>query len=67
MNVLQDESEELKTLELTEDASAYLVKQQMEIEEKLRNDYINAGMVGWRSKLIGNIIRIAGLLHVTEH
>src|SRR5699024_12535370 len=43
------------------------LKQLLLIEDMLKNQNLNEGMIGWLSKLAGNIIRIAGNLHIVNH
>jgi len=56
-----------KSLSLSTDAVDYLNKQLLLIEDMLKNQNLNEGMIGWLSKLAGNIIRIAGNLHIVNH
>lgn len=56
-----------KELTFDTEASDYLKKIQEEIEIMLRNQDMNMTFKGWLGKLVGQIIRIAGLLHVAEH
>lgn len=48
------------------DAQKYLIQIQYEIESMLANHDINNDFKGWLGKLCGQIIRIAGLIHVAE-
>lgn len=62
-----NKDEKIKTLTLSEDALNYLIIEQFEIEKKLRNKNLNEGMIGWLSKLIGQILRISGIIHMAEN
>ncbi|MBM7096658.1 DUF3987 domain-containing protein [Bacillus sp. H-16] len=54
-------------LSLDKEAKGYEVHMRTEIEEMLREDDLPESFRGWIGKLAGQIIRIAGLLHVAEH
>ncbi|WP_140422984.1 YfjI family protein [Ureibacillus sinduriensis] len=49
------------------EAQQYLTQIQIEIELMFKNQDLNEALKGWLGKLVGQIIRIAGLLHVTEY
>lgn len=62
------ESDELVVLTLDQDAAAFLLAFEAEIEPRLAADHGDLGHVaGWGSKLVGAVARIAGLLHLAEH
>ncbi|RNA66208.1 YfjI family protein [Alteribacter keqinensis] len=54
-------------LTLDKEAKSYEVHMRTEIEKMLREDELPEGFKGWIGKLAGQIIRVAGLLHVAEH
>lgn len=58
-----------RTLQLKFDDHAldYLIEIQTEIESMLRNQDMDFGFKGWLGKLVGQIIRIAALLHIAEY
>lgn len=53
-------------LEFDDKAKRYLITIQSEIEIMLSNPDLNEAFKGWLGKLVGQIIRIAALLHVAE-
>lgn len=70
----EDDAEEITlafengiTLNLSEDAQIHLHKIEAENEVLLRDQNNSETFEGFVGKLTGNIIRIAGLLHVAEH
>lgn len=64
--LLEFEIKSNEPLLLSDEAIDLLEEQMKEIELMLRNKNMNIGMVGWLSKLTGNIVRIAGLLHIAD-
>ncbi|MER2107665.1 MAG: YfjI family protein [Solibacillus sp.] len=56
-----------KELKFSSEATEYLRQVQEEIEIMLRNQDMNPIFKGWLGKLVGQIVRIAGLLHVAEY
>ena len=63
----QSNSNESIELKFNTDATNYLISIQTEIEFMLRNQDLNVGLKGWLGKLTGQIVRIAGLLHIAEY
>lgn len=50
-----------------DEAKHYLAKIQTEVELMLLNQDMNEGFKGWLGKLVGQIIRISGLLHLADN
>jgi replicative DNA helicase len=59
--------DERAVLTLTPDAAELVIRAEMEMEPRLRDDGDLHAVVDWASKLIGATVRIAGILHVAEH
>ncbi|MDX2040503.1 MAG: YfjI family protein [Acidobacteriota bacterium] len=56
-----------RMLRLTDDADDYLAAFQDEIEPQLSEAGELASLSDWAGKLAGAVLRIAGILHLTEH
>ncbi|WP_164214455.1 YfjI family protein [Virgibacillus sp. YIM 98842] len=65
--LLRIEAETPRQLTFDEEASRYEVYLRTEIEEMLKDEDLPDSFQGWIGKLAGQIIRIAGLLHVAEY
>lgn len=56
------------SLHLDSTAQNVLIKMLEEVEKELRDETLSEeGFIHWLGKLVGNLIRIAGLLHVANH
>jgi len=62
-----DEPPEFEPLTLSDEAAKLLLDAERTIEPRLRPDWDLGYLADWASKLIGEIARIAGLLHTAEH
>lgn len=65
--LLKIETEEPQVLTLTEEADYYFQYLQQDVERRLRNDGDLSELEGWGGKLVGQLARIAGLLHISEY
>lgn len=67
-NLLEFECDETITLKLSEEAFQLLKQQEYEIEQLFLKDQLyHEELRGWGGKLLGNLLRIAGLIHVATH
>lgn len=60
-------SRETKILKLSPEANARLIEFEEQLEPKLRPEGELSPIVDWAAKLSGQLVRIAGLLHLAEH
>lgn len=65
--ILNLKSDGTKVLSFDEEARNYLNEMQFEAERMLGNQDISEDFKGWLSKLNGQIVRIAGILHIAEN
>ena len=65
--LLELQSEETSTLFFSNEADFFLQSFQQEIEERLRDGNDLSDIAEWAGKLVGEIVRIAGLLHIAKH
>lgn len=63
----QKQKKEPIQLVFDEGATKYLIDIQIEVEKMLGNQDMDFGFKGWLGKLIGQIVRIAGVLHIAEN
>ncbi|NSL53295.1 YfjI family protein [Calidifontibacillus erzurumensis] len=63
----QKQKKEPIQLVFDEGATNYLIDIQTEVEKMLGNQDMDFGFRGWLGKLIGQIVRIAGVLHIAEN
>lgn len=54
-------------LALSSEADGVLRNMQAVNEQELGNEDADVSFIEWKGKLVGNILRIAGILHVTTH
>lgn len=66
LSLLKFHPENSIKLTLSKEAVDFLNEQLEILEVELGQEDLLEGMVGWTSKLVGNLLRIAGVLHIAE-
>lgn len=63
-----EEDEPAQTLRFSQEAGEVYDRLSMKVQPYLKDDsYLTSDLRSWMSKLVGRVMRIAGLLHMAEH